>query len=130
MMTQYMYCSKIFNTLEEAEAAVTELKGVLDNQPIAYCGIKEVSGSEEEGWTAVTNELLTNEEMLSLDSSKHYNIHSNYLGESHIGLTAEETTAKLIVYRNSYAAMNNANILYVGNPPTNEDMSVYVDSAS
>jgi len=130
-MTQYMYCSMAFNTLEEAEAAVTEFKGVLDNQPSVYCGIKEVSAaSEEEGWVAVTNELLTDAEMLSLDASKHYNIHSNYNGTSSIGLTAEETTAKLIEYRNSYAAMNNVNILYVGNPPTNEDMSVYVDSAS
>ena len=92
-MTIYKYLNVTYNTLAEAEAAVTAFKNQLDNQPSTYCEMKELTGSNEEGWTPVTG-LLTDAEMLALDDTKYYYVYSQYAGEAHHGLTAAEATAK------------------------------------
>ena len=124
-MAAYEYLRVNYDTLAEAEAAVTAFKNQLDNQPSTYCEVKEVTGSEEAGWTAVTD-LLTDAEILSLDPAKRYYIYSQYDGESYYGLTAEETTAKKNLFRNAFAIRVRANTLCTMAAPTNEDMSIYV----
>ena len=124
-MTTYSYQNKLYNTLQEVESAVSAFKDKLDNQPTTYCEVKEVTGSDEAGWTAVTDEL-TDAEILSLDPAKRYYIYSQYDGESFYGLTAEETTTKKNQFRNAFATRVRANTLCTMDAPTNEDMSIYV----
>lgn len=124
-MAVYEYLRVKYETLAEAEAAVTAFKNQLDNQPNTYCEVKEVTGSNADGWTAVTD-TLTDAEILSLDPAKRYYIYSQYDGESFYGLTAEETTTKKNQFRNAFATRVRANTLCTMDAPTNEDMSIYV----
>jgi hypothetical protein len=124
-MTTYIYTGNEYNTLAEAEAAVTAFKNVLEKKPTAYCEVKELKGNNKDGWIAVTDKL-TDSEILSLDTTKRYYIYSQYNGQAFHGLTAKETIAKKNEYRNAYATHLGANTLIAMSPPTNEDMSIYV----
>lgn len=124
-MTIYKYLNVTYNTLAEAEAAVTAFKNLLDNQPSTYCEMKELTGNNEEGWTPVTG-LLTDAEMIALDDAKYYYIYSQYDGEAHHGLTGAEATAKKNEIRNAFATRVKANTLTTEAAPSNEDMSIYV----
>jgi len=124
-MTSYSYLNVTYNTLAEAEAAVTAFKDQLDNQPTLYCEMKEVTGSDEEGWS-YSSDYLSDAQILALDSAKRYYTYSQYQGEALHGLTAAEATAKKNEYRNAYATRAQANTLKTISAPTNEDMSIYV----
>lgn len=124
-MAVYEYLRVKYETLAEAEAAVTAFKNQLDNQPNTYCEVKEVTGSNADGWTAVTD-TLTDAEILSLDPAKRYYIYSQYDGEAHHGLTGAEATAKKNEIRNAFATRVKANTLTTEAAPSNEDMSIYV----
>lgn len=126
-MTAYNYVGTTYNTLAEVEVAVTAFKNTLDNQPTTYCEVKEVTGNNEDGWVFVTDKL-TDSEILSLDAAKTYYVYSPYDGEAFHGLTSSEVNAKIDVYRNIFATAVRANTVYTMSAPTNEDMSIYINT--
>ena len=127
MSVSYFYNRQSYATEQEVNAAVTELKTRLENNPTDWVIVKEVTGSAEDGWT-VNPTKLTDEEILNLDPTKHYNVSSVISGDTHIGLDGTEATAKVYEIRTIYATYIEANTIYHGYPPTSEDMSGYVSS--
>lgn len=126
-MTHYIYKNEHYNTIDEVNAAVTATKDVLDNQPIEYCEIKQLTGNAEDGWI-IPDTLMTNDEILAITNDGYYSVYSQFSGQNYIGLTAAETLEKLEEFKIMYGNTCQVNTILTITAPTNEDMSVYVSS--
>lgn len=126
MATKWYYNSVAYNTEAEANAAVTNIKSRLDNNPTDWVIVKQVTyNSEEEGWV-VPSETLTDEEINNLSEDNNYNVNSIYSGTTYIGMTGADAILKISELRTEYARRINANTIMKYYAPTNEDMSIYV----
>lgn len=124
MAISYIYNRNTYSTEAEVNAAVTALKTRLNNNPTDWVIVKEVTENPAGGWT-ISPETLSDEQILSLDGNKHYNVSAVYQGNTYVGLTAEEATAKIASIRKMYANYIQANTITKMYPPINENMSVY-----
>jgi len=126
-MAHYIYKNTHYNTIDEVNAAVTATKDILDNQPIEYCEIKQLTGSVEDGWI-IPDTPMTNAEVLAITNDGHYSAYSQFSGQTYIGLTAAETLEKLEEFKIMYGNNYQVNTISTISAPENEDMSVYVSS--
>lgn len=127
MSVKFYYNGKEFTTLEEAEAEVAVVYDILENKPTEWCQVKEVSGNAEDGWT-IPSASLSDAEILSLDENKTYSVSSIVSGDSHIGISATEASAKILECRTQYANFKRANEILKHEiiTPSTHDMSLYV----
>lgn len=121
----YIYNSQICSTQAELESAVTAFKSRLDNNPSDWVQVSLLSGSEADGWV-VPETPLTDAEINSMDANNYYSVSDLMSGNSFLGLTGTEATAKIAELRTQYAQAHSANTVYETYAPTNEDMSGYV----
>ena len=123
----YFYSGQRYDTQSEVEAAVTALKTRLDNNPTDWVDVQLLSGSEESGWILPVD-YLTDAEINAVSADNHYSVSAKVSGDSFVGLTGPETTAKVAELRTAYAVHLQANTIVQSTTqaPTNEDMSGYV----
>ena len=107
MTVIYFYNGTEYATEAEAQAVVPSLKTRMENNPTDWMEAKELVGSNESGWT-ITDDQLTDAEILSPDSTKTYSCYSQYDGQNYIGLTHTELTAKVDYLRRKYGDYCNA----------------------
>lgn len=143
MAFKYEYYPEIYDTEAEAQAAVVSMKSRLDNNPTDWCQVKEITGSNEDGWT-VSPTLLTDAQINNLDATKTYLVYAIYDGDNYMPLTKDEAVTKINAIRSSYVRLqrlheilklddsatidNNGNVvgLNVEVITPNEDMSGYL----
>lgn len=107
MTVVYFYNGAEYATESEAQSAASELRTRLQNNPTDWMEVKELEGSNESGWT-ITDDQLTDTEILSPDSTKTYSCYSQYDGENYIGLTHTEMASKVEYIRRKYGDYCNA----------------------
>ncbi len=126
MAIKWHYANVAYETEALAEAAVLVMKERLENNPTDWVVVKELSGNANDGWV-VPGTTLTDSEINNLDDTKHYNVSSVLAGDTDIGLTASEATAKIAEHRTVYSDNYRVNTLVKVEEysPSNADMSVY-----
>lgn len=102
MATKYVYGLQIYATREEAEAAEAAQQTRWQNNPTDWIVVKEISGSDDEGWL-MNPTPLTDNQILNLDENKRYSVYSDVSGENVMGLTSIEVTEKVEEYRQYYS---------------------------
>ena len=107
MAVVYFYNGAEYATEAEAQAAVPTLKTRMENNPTDWMEAKQLTGSSESGWT-ITDDSMTDVEILSPDSTKTYSCYSQYDGENYIGLTSTELSSKVDYLRRKYGNYCNA----------------------
>lgn len=125
MANTWVYTGTEYTTEDEANAAVVERKARLENNPTDWAIVKELTGNADDGWV-VPSETLSDSEINSLDATKYYSVAAVVDGNNDLGLTASEATAKVAEHRTSYARFIQANTILLLYPPSNVDMSGYV----
>ena len=123
----YFYSGQRYDTQSDVEAAVTALKTRLDNNPTDWVDVQLLSGSEESGWVLPVD-YLTDAEINSVSDDNYYSVSAKISGDSFVGLTGSQATAKVAELRTAYATHLLANTIVesIETTPTNEDMSGYV----
>jgi hypothetical protein len=133
MTVVYFYNGTEYATEAEAQAVVPTLKTQIENNPTDWMEAKELIGSNESGWT-ITDDQLTDAEILSPDSTKMYSCYSQYDGENYIGLTHTELTSKVDYLRRKYGDYCNAakivKIDTTTNPETITEIETTVDMSN
>ena len=129
MAIKWHYANVAYETEALAEAAVLVMKERLENNPTDWVVVKELSGNANDGWV-VPATALTDSEINNLDDTKHYNVSSVLAGDTDIGLTASEATAKIAEHRTVYSDSFRVNTLVKIEEysPSNADMSGYTAS--
>lgn len=127
MAIVYTYNRIQYDTVAEVEAAVTELKTRLDNNPTDWCTAKLLSGNAEDGWI-VPPETLSDSDILNPVVDSHYNLSSIPDGTTFTAVVGSELAAAVNELRTSYANWIQANTITKVDTyaPTNQDMSGYV----
>lgn len=144
-MTEYIYASTLYNSVDDVETAVTTLKNQLENNPTVWCNVKPqlnirqvtlFNGNEITVWD--DGDALGDAEILALTASDDgvFHVYATHDGDNLTDLSAEDTITKVALLRNSYARWLNADkyyevtddesILPIEHNVTNEDMSGYV----
>lgn len=138
MMSRYVYASQQYDTLDEVEAAVTQMKDKLDNQPTTWCVVKPminprtiaIYSGDVIGYDS--GEPLTDAQINALsNSSAVYNVYAIYDGDNFTEVAEVDVASKVTNMRLSYARWLEVNKYFDTdnnsvNNVTNEDMSVYV----
>ena len=101
MANLYVYNGETYNTEAEAQSAVADLKVRFDNNPTDYMVVQEITANGS-GWNMPLEEL-TDDEILSPDSSKTFSAYSKISGENSLPLTSAELNAKRTEYLAAYA---------------------------
>lgn len=129
MSTKWFYNTAEYTTEAEANQAVLSFKDRLDNNPTDWVVVKELSGNAGDGWV-VSATTLTDSEINSLDDTKYYSVSAVISGDSDVGLSASEATAKIAEHRTAYADYRWANTISKVQQysPSNADMSGYTSS--
>ena len=123
----YFYNNAWYNTEDSANAAVIDLKSRLENNPRDWCMIKEITGSDSDGWLIPSDDLaLSDSDSLNLDPNKMYNVSSGPDADNWIGINGTEAAEKVSELRTRYANWIRANEMTKTYPPTNVDMSSFV----
>jgi len=135
MAIKYVYGSEEFETEADAQAAAAALAVRMENNPTDWMVVKEITGSNEDGWLVSPTELTDNQ-IENLDATKKYLAYSVQGSNHDMPLTAAEVTTKRDEYRAIYGQWKNANFMQKiddsTTPPTeteidiNTDMSGYV----
>ena len=127
MTYTWIYALERYDTETLVNAAVLDMKARLDNNPTDWVIVKELTGNASDGWV-VPPETLTDSEINNLNATSHYNVSAIISGNSDVGLTAAEATAKINEHRVVYAQhMEVNNVLKLqAYAPSNIDMSGYV----
>jgi hypothetical protein len=127
MTIVYNYNRQSYDTVTEVEAAVTELKTRLDNNPTDWCTAKLLSGNAEDGWV-VPSETLSDSDILNPVATSYYNLSAVFDGTTYTGISGIELTQRVNELRVSYANWIRANTItkIEEYSPSNEDMSGYV----
>ena len=137
-MSRYEYGLVGYETLEEVEAAVTQMKDKLDNQPTQWCVVKPminprtiaIYSGDVIGYDS--GEALTDAQIKALSTSDTlYNIYSVFEGDNLTELSEEEVVEKVNTLKINFARMHEVNTYFdyelkVAVNVTNEDMSGYV----
>ena len=123
---RYSYKQTEYETIEEVNAAVTALKSRLDNNPTDWCVVKLLSGNAVDGWVVPT-ETLDDAAINNMNADSYYNVSAIYDGYTYTGITGTEATQRVQEIRTRYATWVEANTIHDKYPPTNEDMSGYVE---
>ena len=137
-MSRYIYAGNAYETLDEVEAAVRNIKDQLDNNPTTWCVVKpminptviELSTGDVIGYDS--GDPLTDQEIKALsDSDKIYNIFSIDAGDNFTEVPENAVAGKVRAMRTSYARWLAVNKYYDNEDEavmnvTNEDMSGYV----
>ncbi len=121
----YSYNQQQYETVEQVNNAVAELKVRLDNNPTDWCVVKVLSGNAEDGWTIPT-ETLSDSEIGNLSEDSYYSVSSIYDGTSYVGVSGNEASQKVREMRTQYATGLRANTIIKEYAPTETDMSGYV----
>lgn len=139
-MIKYIYVSQSYDSLEAAESAAADMKGVLDNNPNRYCCVKQLVGSEESGW-AIPSELLSDEGILNASNTGRYLISNYASGHTNLGADYNALQEAILHARKEFARHFQVNEIHKleieegENPsrrlletltPQSVDMSVYV----
>ena len=141
MMSRYVYASQQYDTLDEVEAAVTQMKDKLDNQPTTWCVVKPminprtiaIYSGDVIGYDS--GEPLTDAQINALNSSDTvYNVYSVHDGFNYTTVSEVDTITKVSQIRTSWAIWNRVNVYVeitaendmIEHNVTNEDMSGYV----
>lgn len=125
MANTWVYAHREYTTEDEVNAAVVAQKARLENNPTDWVIVKELTGNADDGWV-VPSETLSDSEINSLDATKHYSVAAIIDGNNDLGLTASQVTAKIAEHRTSYARYIEVNQIGIFYPPSNVDMSGYV----
>lgn len=137
-MSRYVYASQQYDTLDEVEAAVTQMKDKLDNQPTTWCVVKPminprtiaIYSGDVIGYDS--GEPLTDAQINALsNSSTVYNVYAIYDGDNFTEVAEADVASKVTNMRLSYARWLVVNKYFdidnnSVNNVTNEDMSGYV----
>lgn len=137
-MSRYIYTGKAYETLEELEAAVKDIKDTLDNKPTTWCVVKpminptviEVTTGDVIGYDS--GDPLTDEEINALsDADKIYNVFSVNAGDNFTEVPEDGVAGKVRAMRKEYANWLRVHIYHdtvaEGNMNvSNEDMTIYV----
>jgi predicted nucleotidyltransferase len=137
-MSKYEYGLVGYETLEEVEAAVTQMKDKLDNQPTQWCVVKPminprtiaIYSGDVIGYDS--GEALTDAQIKALSTSDTlYNIYAVFEGDNLTELSEEEVVEKVNTLKRSFARIHEVNTYFdyelkVAVNVTNEDMSGYV----
>ena len=137
-MSRYIYTGKAYETLDELEAAVKDIKDTLDNKPTTWCVVKpminrtviEVSTGDVIGYDS--GDPLTDEEINALsDADKIYNVFSVNAGDNFTEVPEDGVATKVRAMRKEYANWLRVHIYHdtvtEGNMNvSNEDMTIYV----
>jgi hypothetical protein len=124
-MSNFIYAGNTYNTIDELNAAVLEMKNKIDNKPTTYCQVKLLSGNSYNGWT-IPSDALNDEQILSIDGNGFYSCYSQFDGETHVGLTTAEVKEKIQKYKILYGDYYGVNTIYSRLSPSDPDMSSYV----
>tara|TARA_R110000764_G_scaffold232939_1_gene325596 strand:+ start:353 stop:730 length:378 start_codon:yes stop_codon:yes gene_type:complete len=125
MTSKWFYKNEEYTTKAEVDQAVVDFKFRLDNNPTDWSVVKQLTGDAVSGWVVPEDEL-SDVEINALDAQQHYSISSTVGGDSQVGLTATEITAKVAEYRTEYARVCQADLIVNTYNPTNVDMSGYI----
>lgn len=133
MTISYVYTSERYDTEADAQSAAEALSVRMQNNPTEWMTAKEITGSNETGWT-FTPTTLTDAELLSPDDGKTYMCYSVIIGNNEFPLTATELAEKRDEYRGYYAEAFFIDCVKMFDDetdtrtdiPTNVDMSGYV----
>ena len=137
-MSRYIYAANAYETLDEVEAAVRNIKDQLDNNPTTWCVVKpminptviELSTGDVIGYDS--GDPLTDQEIKALsDSDKIYNVFSIDAGDNFTEVPENAVAGKVRAMRTAYANWLRVHIYYDtvaegSMSVTNEDMSIYV----
>ena len=142
-MPTYSYASKYYETVEEVEAAVTEMKTRLDNNPTDWCVVKPminprtiaIYSGDVIGYDS--GEPLTDAQIKALNDDEWlggntvYNVYSVVDGDNFTEVSEALAAQKVRTMRLSYARWLIVNRYFVNETGaimnvTNEDMSGYV----
>lgn len=126
MTSKWTYANAQYETELAANEAVSAMKFRLENNPSYWCTVKEITGSEVDGWSIPATQLSDSEAM-NLSDDKVYMVSSNITGENYIGITGLEAAQKVLSIRTKYAQLIQANTIAKSYTPVNEDMTVYVN---
>ena len=125
MADRWTYFGVEYATETLVDAAVADRNVRLTDNPTDWVVVKELSGSEVDGWV-VPSQTLTDAQINNLDATKRYSVASIIDGDNDIGLTSTETEAKVLEHRTRYCIFFGANTVYKTYSPHNVDMSGYV----
>ena len=142
-MPTYSYASKYYETVEEVEAAVTEMKTRLDNNPTDWCVVKPminprtiaIYSGDVIGYDS--GEPLTDAQIKALNDDEWlggntvYNVYSVVDGDNFTEVSEALAAQKVRTMRLSYARWLVVNRYFNGETGAvmnviNEDMSGYV----
>lgn len=136
MAVIYTYAHNEFNTEQEAQDYVLTIKNQLDNEPTNWIVVKEITGSEDAGWTVLPYTFTDSEILSGLDSSKTYQGYGPLTGINEFPLTADEIADRVTKGRKAWAQYFNVTYMERADVSTtpatittvtlNEDMSSYV----
>ena len=138
MMSQYVYASQPYDTLNEVEAAVTAMKAKLDNSPTTWCVVKpminprtiKIYTGDVIGYDS--GAALTDAQINALSSSSTvYNVYAIYDGDNFTEVAEADVASKVRDMRISYARWLSVDKYFDATTGsvtnvTNEDMSGYV----
>lgn len=102
MAIVYHYKDGEYATEPLAQAAVASEVIRMENNPTDWMVVKEVTGSDANGWT-VTSATLTDDEIKNPDSTKTYLCYSEISGEHHMAISSTELTTQYTAMRTAYA---------------------------
>lgn len=127
MTTQWFYALQTYDSEADVNAAVTDMKSKLDNEPTAWCEVKLLGGNANDGWI-VPPEKLTDTEINNLDANSFYNVSAVISGTTYTAISGSEAVTRINELRTEYAQNLGVNTITKVNPyePTNQDMSGYV----
>ena len=143
-MPEYYYASKIYQSVDDVETAVTGLKNQLENSPTIWCTVKPQINTRQmqlDDGTEITvfndGDALSDTEIMALSSSDEglYHIYAIVDGDNLTDLSAEDTISNVARMRNSYARWVEADKYFeipddtdadnIEIAVSNEDMSIF-----
>lgn len=130
-MKKYYYLGEEYDSLDAANVAASNHKTKMETQPSEFIKIKEVTGSDESGWT-ISSTTLTDNEILAIHSTsdKHYSVSSIHHGDNEIGLTAAEAIAEIDRLMKKYGSWARVDIItLIEDLATETDMTAFLESS-
>ena len=125
MQNKWFYLGEEYDSESAVEAAVTDTKNRLENNPTDWVEVKQVEVTEA-GSLLVPSKLMTDEEINNISDEGVYNVASVIDGHTFTGVTGAEAKELISDMRTRYAQWLRVDVLTKEYAPTNEDMSGYV----
>lgn len=124
-MITYYYNSNPYQTLEEAQAAASQMLLDLSTKPTLWCSVKRVTENSDGSYN-IPVKTLADQEILNLEQGHLYSINSNITGDTLTGTSAEDTSLHVESMKKEFVEFSNLNLITAfGEIPTDADFSIY-----